>query len=168
MSLLVRHVMTPEVRTAGSDMSASDAAGLMASYGVGSIPIVDGEELLGIVTDRDLVIRVLASRDDPEQVRLADVLTGHDLATVTPDTQVSEARDLMANKRVRRLPVVKDGKLVGIVSLGDVALADASKRAVGETLSEVSESESTMSHQESPPRGTPDRVRDAREARDRS
>ncbi len=165
MSLLVRHVMTPEVRTAGSDMTASDAAGLMASYGVGSIPVVDGEELLGIITDRDLVVRVLAARDDPEQIRLVDVLTKRDLATVTPDTQVSEARDLMANRRVRRLPVVKEGKLVGIVSLGDVAIADASKRAVGEALSEVSESDSTMSKQESPVRGTPDRVRQARERR---
>jgi CBS domain-containing protein len=163
MSLLVRQVMTSDVRTAGSDMTAADAAGLMSSYGVGSIPIVDGEELVGIVTDRDLVMRVLASRDDPEQVRLGDIVTSRDVATVTPDTQVSEARYLMANRRVRRLPVVKGDKLVGIISLGDIALADASPRAVGEALRDVSESESTMSHGDMPPRGTPERVRQARD-----
>jgi CBS domain-containing protein len=163
MSLLVRQVMTSDVRTAKSEMTAADAAGLMASYGVGSIPVVDGDELVGIVTDRDLVVRVVAPRDDPAQVPLRDVLTGRDLATVTPDMRVSEARELMANRRVRRLPVVKNRKLVGIVSLGDVALAESSKRLVGETLSEVSESESTMAHDDMPPRGTPERVRQARE-----
>src|SRR5436190_4063955 len=101
MSLLVRQVMTADVRTAGPEMTAADAAGLMASYGVGSIPIVDGESLVGIVTDRDLVVRVLATRDDPEEVKLTQILTGRELATVTPDTRASDARDLMANKKVR-------------------------------------------------------------------
>jgi hypothetical protein len=67
----------------------------------------------------------------------------------------------MAEQRIRRLPVVKDGELVGILSLGDVALADASKRAVGETLEEVSESPSTADRNDGPDPGTPERVREA-------
>jgi CBS domain-containing protein len=126
--------MTADVRTAGPEMTAADAAGLMASYDVGSIPVVDGDELLGIITDRDLIVRVVATRDDPAQVHLSDILTKHSLATVTPDTRVSEARDLMASRRVRRLPVVKDHRLVGIVSLGDLAV----ERDPGSVLADVS------------------------------
>jgi CBS domain-containing protein len=73
--------------------------------------------------------------------------------------RLSEARDLMATHRIRRLPVVKDDELVGVLSLGDVALADASNRAVGDTLEEVSMSDSTTELNAGPDRGTPDRVR---------
>jgi cobalamin biosynthesis Mg chelatase CobN len=91
------------------------------------------------------------------------------VTTVTPDARLSEARDVMAEQRIRRLPVLKDGELVGIVSLGDVALADASKRAVGETLEEVSESPSTVDRNDGPDLGMPERVREAadRDASDR-
>ena len=83
--------------------------------------------------------------------------------TVSPDTKLSEARSMMAEHRIRRLPVVKDEKLVGILSLGDVAQADSSERAVGETLEEISESTSTTEMADDPPRGTPERVQRARE-----
>jgi hypothetical protein len=79
--------------------------------------------------------------------------------------QLSEARDLMAELQVRRLPVVKGDALVGILSLGDVALADASKRAVGQTLEEISESASTAELHEQPARGTPARRRGRSEVR---
>jgi CBS domain-containing protein len=84
--------------------------------------------------------------------------------TVSPDTKVSEARDLMAEHKIRRLPVVKQEKLVGIISMGDIAVVTASKRAVGEVLEEVSESPSTTDLRETPERGTPDRVMKARES----
>jgi CBS domain-containing protein len=140
-------------------MNAADAAALMKQFDTGVIPIAEGEELLGLVTDRDLALRVIAERKDPVEVRLGDILTRSPV-TVSPDTRISEARDLMAEHKVRRLPVVKGDRLVGILSLGDLALADASKRAVGEALEDVSESQSTAETADYPERGTPDRVRE--------
>lgn len=162
MSLLVRHAMTEAPKTATPSMNAADAAALMKQFDVGVIPVADGESLLGLVTDRDLVIRVVAERRDPTEVQLSEILTKSPV-TVSPDTKLSEARNLMAENRIRRLPVTKADKLVGILSLGDVALADASERAVGQALEDISESESTTEMEESPPRGTPDRVREARD-----
>jgi CBS domain-containing protein len=161
MTILVRHAMTESPQTAGPTLNAADAAALMKQFDVGVIPVAEDEQLLGLVTDRDLVVRVLAERKDPMNVQLADIITRTPI-TVSPDTKLSEARDLMAEHRVRRLPVTKAGKLVGILSLGDVALADASERAVGETLEEISESLSTTDIADQPTRGTPDRVREAR------
>ena len=161
MSLLVRHAMTEAPQTAGVDLNAFDAAGLMRQYDVGVIPVVDGEKLVGLVTDRDLVLRVLAERQDAGSVRLGDIVTRSPV-TVTPDTSLSDARDLMAEHKVRRLPVVKNDQLLGIISMGDIAVQDASKRAVGDALSEVSESPSTLDLTDTPERGTPDRVRQNR------
>ena len=162
MSLLVRHAMTESPRTAGPGMNAADAAAMMKQFDTGVIPLAEGGRLVGLVTDRDLVVRVLAERKDPLEVRLQEIATTAPI-TVSPDTKLSDARSMMAEHRIRRLPVVKAGELVGILSLGDVALADASERAVGETLEEISESARTTDHSTDPPRGTPERVRRARE-----
>ena len=161
MTILVRHAMSEELKTASPDMNASDAAALMKQFDVGVIPVTEGEELVGLVTDRDLVVRVLADRKNPMEVRLGDIAT-KSTVTVTPDTRISDARELMAKHRIRRLPVVKGQRLVGILSMGDLAFADASKRAVGEALQDVSESESTSELSDYPERGTPRRVREAR------
>jgi CBS domain-containing protein len=156
--ILVRHAMSSDLKTAKPDMSAADAAGLMRSYDTGVIPVVEDDgTLVGLVTDRDLVVRVIADREDPNDVRLRDIAT-KSVVTATPDMNISDARDMMAEHRVRRLPVVKDERIVGIISLGDVALADASKRAVGDVLEEVSESPSTTDVEGGPDRGTPERV----------
>ena len=160
MSILVRHAMTESPQTARPDMTAADAAGLMKQLDVGVVPVVDGGTLVGLVTDRDIVTRVVANRQDPDEQRLADILTKSPV-TVSPDTKLADARNMMAEHRVRRLPVVKDDHLVGILSLGDIALADASERAVGQTLEDISQSGSTADSGDGPDRGTPDRVRDA-------
>jgi CBS domain-containing protein len=164
MPILVRHAMTEAPEKANPTMNASDAAALMKQFDVGVIPVAEGEDLVGLVTDRDLVVRVLAERKDPMDVALGDIVTGSPV-TISPDAKLSDARDLMAEHRIRRLPVTKAGTLVGILSLGDVALADASGRAVGETLEEISESDSTTEMSDQPTRGTPDRVRKARRER---
>jgi CBS domain-containing protein len=161
MTILVRHAMTASPQTVKPSLTAGDAAALMKELDVGVIPVAEDGNLLGLVTDRDLAMRVLAERQDPTEVRVGDIMT-RALVTVTPDTKLSEARDLMSEHRVRRLPVMKGDELVGILSLGDVALADASGRAVGETLGEISESDSTRDVGDGPDRGTPDRVMGAR------
>jgi len=163
MAVLVRHAMTESPHTAKPDMTAADAAGLMKQFDIGVVPVVEDGRLVGLVTDRDVVLRVVASRRDPDEVKLGDILT-RSPATVTPDTQLSEARDLMAEHRVRRLPVLKGEDLVGILSLGDVALATASKRAVGDTLEDISESQSTTDISGGPDRGTPGRVQERKGA----
>jgi CBS domain-containing protein len=157
--ILVRHVMTEAPKTLGPARSVADAAGLMEQHDIGIVPVADEDGgLVGLVTDRDLVLRVLAKQRDPREISLGDIATTK-LVTVTPDSNVADARDLMAEHKVRRLPVVKGGRLVGIVSLGDVAVNDPSKRAVGEVLEAVSASPSTRSASEGPARGTPERVR---------
>jgi CBS domain-containing protein len=161
MSILVRHAMTEAPLTIGPEMNAADAAAMMKSQDVGVLPVIQGDELIGLVTDRDLVIRVLAERRDPMDVKVGDVATKSPV-TVTPDTRLSEARELMDRHKVRRLPVMKADELVGILSLGDVAWADASTREVGETLRSVSESEDTRTTNVSADRGTPDRVMENR------
>jgi CBS domain-containing protein len=165
--ILVRHIMTEAPKTLSPDRTVADAAGLMEQYDVGVIPLADeNDRLVGLVTDRDLVLRIIAKQRDPREVKLGDVATTR-LVTTTPDTNITDARDLMAENRIRRLPVVKEGKLVGILALGDIAVADASKRAVGEVLHDVSESPSTTDQADGPDRGTPERVRENNARRER-
>src|SRR5438874_10932066 len=157
--LLVRNVMTEDVKTVNPEMDVYDAAALSRSHDVGSAPVVAAEgHLVGIVTDRGLVIRVLGDRADPTKVRIGDVATRRSIFTISPDAQVSEARAMMARERVRRLPVVKGERLVGIVSLGDVAEADSSARAIGAALKEISASPAPLERALRPDPGTPDRV----------
>lgn len=161
--ILVRHAMTESPQTISPGMNVQDAAGMMKSEDVGVLPVVEGDQLLGLVTDRDLVLRVLAERKNPMEVKVGDIATKSPV-TVTPDMRLSEARELMQEHKVRRLPVMKGETLVGILSLGDLAWADASTREVGETLQAVSESEETRTLNESVDRGTPARVMENRES----
>jgi CBS domain-containing protein len=158
MSILVRHAMTESPKTVATDASVNEVAQVMKSADVGVVPVVEGDESIGLITDRDLVIRVLADGKDPGEVRAGDIATRAPVS-VTPDMKLSDARELMEEHQVRRLPVVKGRQLVGILSLGDVAWADASTREVGEALRAVSESESTVSSNEGPDHGTPERTR---------
>ena len=158
MATLVRHAMTESPQTAKPDMTAADAAGLMRQLDVGVVPVLDRDTLVGLVTDRDLVIRVMGDRKDPDNVQLGEIVTKSPV-TVTPDTKLSEALELMTEHRVRRLPVVKGSELVGILSMGDVAIASSSDRKMGEALGEISESSSTMDLSGGPDRGTPERSR---------
>src|SRR5438067_7467468 len=125
MAKLVRHAMTESPQTAKPDMNAADAAGLMRQLDVGMIPVARNGELIGLVTDRDLVLRVIAERKDPDDVMLEAIVTKQPV-TVTPDTKLADALDTMREHKVRRLPVMKGQELVGIISLGDAAIATAS------------------------------------------
>jgi CBS domain-containing protein len=163
MAILVRHAMTESPTTISPDMNAFDAAGLMKNGDMGVLPVVKEGRLVGLLTDRDLVLRVLAERKNPMEVTVSEICTSSPV-TVTPDMKLADARDLMEQNKVRRLPVMKGEELVGVVSLGDVAWADASIREVGEALRAVSESDQTRTTNEQVDRGTPDRVQEQREA----
>jgi len=133
----VRDVMTSEVTTANADTSLEEIATMMKSEDTGAIPVVEEEELLGLITDRDIVIRCVAEGRDPAEVSAEDILS-ENLEVVDPDTDVQEALDLMGRHQIRRLPVVENGKLVGMVSLGDLAVKQNDEQDTGEALKDVS------------------------------
>ncbi len=108
-----------DVVTAETDTPVAELASTMADEGVGSIVVTDGDEPVGIVTDRDLTVRVLASGDDPDDLVAEDVMSG-DLATVDTDAGFYEVADLMSEHGVRRVPVVEDGDLAGIITFDDI------------------------------------------------
>jgi CBS domain-containing protein len=142
MGTSVRDAMTPTVRTASPSQSLVDAAQMMKSDDAGSIPVVEEGRLVGIVTDRDIVIRAVAEGADPGATRIADIASG-DLISVEPDQDLDEALALMARHQVRRLPVVdEDGHLVGILAQADVAF-EAKEKKTGELLEQISQPTST-------------------------
>lgn len=134
----VRDIMTTEVATAAPDTTLEEIATMMRDENVGSIPIVDDDELTGIVTDRDIVVRCIAEGKDPTEVTAEEVYT-EDLQTVEPDSDVRQAAEIMGRRQIRRLPVVDDGELVGIVALGDIAVKERDDRESAEALEEISE-----------------------------
>ena len=139
----VSEIMTREPSTLAPTSTIGEAATIMRQDDCGSVPIVESGRLIGIITDRDIVVRVLAGGKDPKTTRVSDAMTA-DPVTVSPDTSVDEAQKVMADRQVRRLPVVEDGRLVGLVVIGQVARRDSAKD-VGQTLKEVSEKTSGRS-----------------------
>jgi CBS domain-containing protein len=128
--------MTSNPTTCEPQASVVDAAKVMAQEDVGSIPTVEGDRLVGVVTDRDIVIRVVAEGREPQSVTVGDVAS-RDLVTVSPDDDLDRALELMAENQVRRLPVVEGDKLVGIVAQRDVALQGAD-RETGQVVEQIS------------------------------
>ena len=141
MAKTVRDAMTPNVRSAAPTDSLADAAQMMKEEDVGSLPVVEDDRLIGILTDRDIVLRAVAERVDPQSINVGDAAS-HDLVTVEPEQDLDEALALMARHRVRRLPVVEDGRLVGMLAQADVAL-EAKDKDAGGMLEEISQPTST-------------------------
>lgn len=133
----VRDAMTPAPATIDANANIVDTARLMASHDVGSLPVVDGEELVGIVTDRDLVLNVVAKDMDPHKVLVSTICTGHP-TVVAPEDPLDLALQRMAREQVRRLPVVEDRRVVGILAQADVSRA-ATPPATGRMVEEISE-----------------------------
>jgi CBS domain-containing protein len=134
----ITDVMTPNPRTCQPHSTVQDAATLMRDEDVGAIPVVEGGRVIGMVTDRDIVVRCLADGGTPDR-QLREFCSG-DVVTARPDMSAAEASDLMSENQIRRLPVVDDeGKLVGIVSLGDLAVKVGKDRVTGDALENISE-----------------------------
>jgi CBS domain-containing protein len=137
----VREHMTDRPRCVTPETLVSEAAELMASEDVGSLPILDGDELIGVITDRDIVVRAVAKKKNPQGMPVREVASS-DLVTVGPEEDLSEALRLMATHQVRRLPVVdEDNHLVGVLAQADVA-AGAREKSVGEMVEEISQAPS--------------------------
>ena len=137
MGTKVRDVMTDRPRCVAPDTPVSEAAQLMASEDVGSLPVLEGEQLAGMITDRDIVVRAIAQGKDPRGMPVREVAT-REVAAIHADEDLSEALTLMASQQVRRLPVIdEDNRLVGVLSQADVAM-EAKEKSVGEMVQEIS------------------------------
>lgn len=134
----VMEIMTTGISTADPDTTLEEIATLMRNEDVGSVPIIENDELIGIITDRDIVVRCIAEGRHPSEVCAEDILTD-DPETVGPDLDVDEAAELMSRRQVRRLPVVDKGRLMGMISLGDIAVKQHDDNTSGEALERVSQ-----------------------------
>ena len=125
----IADVMTPDPRTVRPGDALQFAAQLMDELNVGVLPVVDGGELIGILTDRDIVIRSTSAGQDPNTAKVSDAMTT-DAQTLQEDASVEEAVEIMEERQLRRVPVVNGaGRLVGIVSLGDLAASGTPEAA---------------------------------------
>ena len=137
MAKSVQELMTSNPCSIDSNKSVAYAAKMMRDENVGLAPIVDGDRLVGTVTDRDITIRIVAEGKDPESTNVAEIAST-ELVTVEPQQDLYEALRLMAKHQVRRLPVVEEnGRLVGVVAQADVA-RHASDEKTGEVVEEIS------------------------------
>ncbi len=138
MGKSIRDVMSSNPRTVSADQPVVEAARLMRDEDVGITPIVEGDRLIGTLTDRDIVLRVIADGRDPQSVTAREIASTN-LVTVDPQQELDEALRLMAHHQVRRLPVVEeDGRLVGVVAQADVA-QHASDEQTGEVVQQISQ-----------------------------
>ena len=142
MAKSVREAMTEDPRSIGASASVVEAARLMREQHIGSLPVTEDERLVGMITDRDITTRVVAESAVPETTSVGDVYS-RDLISVEPDRDLEEALRLMARHQVRRLPVVENGRLVGIVAQADIALREKETKTgeLVEAISEPSEGE---------------------------
>jgi CBS domain-containing protein len=133
MAQQIRELMTPNPVALPGTASVHEAARAMRDAQIGDVIVIENNQVCGIVTDRDIVVRILAETRDPATTTLADICS-HSIVTVTPTESVEEAVRLMRTHAIRRLPVVDGGQAVGIVSLGDLAV----ERDPGSALGEIS------------------------------
>ncbi len=138
MAQSIRELMTENPRTVTVDGTIAEAARLMRDEDTGVVPIVEGEKLVGVITDRDIAVKIVAQGRDAQSTTVSQVASKN-LVTIDPQQELGEALRLMASHQVRRLPVVEeDGKLVGIVSQADIALQVDNAR-VGDVVEQISE-----------------------------
>jgi len=134
MAQSVRDVMTPNPRTVSADTTLDDAAREMSQDDIGAV-LVKENGSVGILTDRDIVVRAVAEHKDPSATKVSDVAT-HDVASLTPDQSVDDAIKIVREKNVRRIPVLDGDKPVGIVSIGDLAIERDTDSALADISSE--------------------------------
>ncbi|MDD9147464.1 MULTISPECIES: CBS domain-containing protein [unclassified Sporolactobacillus] len=134
----LRQVMTSDIVCCSPNQTLKEAAELMSRHNIGSIPVINNGKLEGIITDRDITLRSAARGKDDDKVAVADCMTSNNLISGRPDMDVHEAARLMSEKQIRRLPVVENDRVVGIVSLGDLATENQLKDEAEKALSGIS------------------------------
>lgn len=135
----IREIMTCDVEVVDPNASLQAAARKMKDLDVGSLPVCDGERLLGMITDRDITIRATAEGRDPASTAVCDTMSSG-ITYCFEDQPVHEAAQLMEEKQIRRLPILNRQKqLVGIVSLGDLAVDGGNRMVAGEAITQISQ-----------------------------
>lgn len=133
----VKDVMTKNVTYVNPATTVTETAHLMQMHNIGAIPVCDQSGVVGIVTDRDIVVRTVAPGKNPQMTTVKDVMTAG-VSTVSPDMDIKDVTKQMANSQIRRVPVLENNTLVGIVALGDVAVDAKFDTEVAETLINIS------------------------------
>jgi CBS domain-containing protein len=132
----VKDMMSTDCATVTTKDNVYEIAVKMKQFDTGFIPVVENNKLIGVVTDRDIVIRGIAEKREGSAA-VSQVMST-DVQCIEPDASVQEAAKLMAQKQIRRLPVCENGRFLGVVSIGDLAVYDKSDEAAGKALSEIS------------------------------
>jgi CBS domain-containing protein len=133
----IRDIMTKDVRTLSPDAKMIDAAKLMRDHDTGFIPVLDGTELCGVITDRDIVVKCIAEGHDENRCPVSSHMET-EVDVIGPDADVEEASRIMQEDQIRRLPVCEGNRLVGVVSLGDLAIKARGEVPAAKTLRRVS------------------------------
>ena len=142
--MLVKEIMSGKVVSISPDENTALAARLLSRYNIGALPVCTKEgKLRGMVTDRDIVLRCVAAGEEPEATKISHIMTRKVVHIDAEDT-VEKAVSLMGKEQIRRLPVEDKGKIVGMISLGDIAKARSCTAETGEALSEISENIRTI------------------------
>lgn len=134
----VKDIMSRDIVSLNAEDTVDRAAELMRNYNIGSVPVCNGETVIGIVTDRDIAIRSVASGENFKNQKVRDIMTSNPVcgsASMTTD----DAARLMSERQIRRLPIVDQSSLVGMVSLGDLATEPKLRNEAGDALTEISE-----------------------------
>jgi len=135
--LKVREIMTKDVAYVNPMANITEAAQIMQKHNIGSVPVCDKSGVVGIITDRDIVIRNVAHGENPQNTIVKDVMTSN-VTTVTPDMDIKQVSEIMSQSQIRRLPVVENNMIVGIVALGDIATDKRFDIEASEALTDIS------------------------------
>jgi CBS domain-containing protein len=131
----VRDVMSTNVESCSNQDSLSTVASRMQNSDIGALPVVENNQIVGMITDRDMVIRGLTNGNGNDTIQ--NVMSNN-IITISPTASLEEASQLMSRHQIRRLPVVENGSLVGMISLGDLAIRDQANQNAGQALSQIS------------------------------
>lgn len=134
----VKEIMSKDIASLNSEDTIERAAQMMKQYDVGSMPVCNKENIIGIVTDRDITLRCVATGQDVKQQKVCDIMTENPVVG-SPDMNVHDAVRIMSEKQIRRLPIVENNSLVGIVALGDISLEPALQDNAEEALKNISQ-----------------------------
>lgn len=134
----VKEIMTKDVKACAPHDSVRSAAKIMQEINCGAVPVCENKKVIGMITDRDIVLNVVADGQDSDSVHCHDCMTS-DVITCAPDTDVHECARIMADNQIRRIPVVENGDMVGICAIGDLARVNIFVNEAGTALSQISE-----------------------------
>ncbi|HCQ91144.1 MULTISPECIES: CBS domain-containing protein [unclassified Clostridium] len=133
----INDIMTKEILKIDSNESINKAAKMMKEYNIGAVPVYDNDKIIGIITDRDIVVRAIADEKNLQSTTIREVMTSNPVC-LNSDEAVTEAARVMSERQIRRIIVKDNEEVKGIVSLGDLAVEKIPKEEIGETLKEIS------------------------------